>query len=222
MPESPEPVEPDRLEVPAHPEGTADEDSPDAGPFTLPNLISVGRLACVPVFLWLLFGRDDPLAAGLLLAGLGATDWVDGYIARRLGQVSELGKILDPTADRIMLLVAVVAIAVGGHVPWWFAGLTLAREGVVSLLAVALGLLGARRIDVTWWGKTGTFLLMFSYPLFLLAGADRILADPALVAAWACGVPGLAISYYAAWGYLPIAKAALVEGRAARGSDARG
>ena len=189
---------------------------PDAGLLTVPNLISIARLGCVPLFLWLLLGRDEPLLAGLLLAFLGATDWVDGYIARRFGQVSEIGKILDPTADRIMLLVAVLAIGVAGHVPWWFAGLTLAREGVVSILALVLGALGARRIDVTWWGKTGTFLLMFSYPLFLLAGAEGTLAESGWWLAWACGVPGLAISYYAAWGYLPIARAALADGRAAR------
>lgn len=191
-------------------------DDPDAGLLTVPNLVSVGRLGCVPVFLWLLFGLDAPLAAGVLLAVLGVTDWVDGYIARRFGQVSEIGKILDPTADRIMLLVAVLAIAVAGHVPWWFAGLTLAREGLVSVMALLLGALGARRIDVTWWGKTGTFLLMISYPLFLLAAADGALAEPGWWLAWACGAPGLAIAYYAAWGYLPAARSALAEGRAAR------
>jgi cardiolipin synthase (CMP-forming) len=170
----------------------------------------------VPLFVWLLVAREDRLAAALLLAVLGATDWVDGYLARRLGQVSEVGKILDPTVDRIMLLVAVLVIALDGAVPWWFAGATLAREGVVSVIALVLGALGARRIDVTWWGKTGTFLLMFSYPLFLLAAADRGVSDAAWWAAWACGVPGLLISFYAAWGYLPVARAALVQGRAAR------
>jgi cardiolipin synthase (CMP-forming) len=193
---------------------------PDGGLFTLPNLVTLVRLGCVPVFLWLLIGRDDHLAAAILLAFLGATDWVDGYLARRLGQVSEVGKILDPTADRIMLLVAVLAIASVGSVPWWFAGLTLAREGAVSVIAIVLGALGARRIDVTWWGKTGTFLLMFSYPLFLSSSADWPLADAAWWLAWACGLPGLAISYYAAWGYVPTARRALAEGRAARRSPA--
>jgi cardiolipin synthase (CMP-forming) len=188
----------------------------DRGLFTVPNLITLVRLACVPLFVWLLVAREDRLAAALLLAVLGATDWVDGYLARRLGQVSEVGKILDPTVDRIMLLVAVLVIALDGAVPWWFAGATLAREGVVSVIALVLGALGARRIDVTWWGKTGTFLLMFSYPLFLLAAADRGVSDAAWWAAWACGVPGLLISFYAAWGYLPVARAALVQGRAAR------
>jgi cardiolipin synthase (CMP-forming) len=198
------------------PETEPGEEQPDAGLFTVPNLITLARLACVPVFLWLLIGRSDQLAAALLLAFLGVTDWVDGYLARRLGQVSEVGKILDPTADRIMLLVAVIAIAADGSVPWWFAGLTLAREGAVSVIALGLGALGARRIDVTWWGKTGTFLLMFSYPLFLLSGTDTSVDGFAWALAWLCGVPGLAISYYAAWGYVPAAREALIEGRAAR------
>jgi cardiolipin synthase (CMP-forming) len=198
------------------PETEPGEEQPDGGILTVPNVISLARLACVPVFLWLLIGRSDQLSAALLLAFLGATDWVDGYLARRLGQVSEVGKILDPTADRIMLLVAVVAIATDGSVPWWFAGLTLAREGAVSVIALGLGALGARRIDVTWWGKTGTFLLMFSYPLFLLSGADTSVDEFAWALAWLCGVPGLAISYYAAWGYVPAAREALVDGRAAR------
>lgn len=193
--------------------------SPDAGLLTVPNLVTLVRLGCVPVFLWLLFGRDDHFLAALLLAFLGATDWVDGYLARRLGQVSEAGKILDPTADRIMLLVAVVSIAVVGAVPWWFAGLTLLREGLVSLAAIVLGALGARRIDVTWWGKTATFLLMFSYPLFLWSSADQGPTTMAWWLAWACGVPGLAIGYYAAWGYFPLAKQALADGRQGRRSS---
>jgi cardiolipin synthase (CMP-forming) len=183
---------------------------------TIPNLISVVRLCCVPWFLWLLFSQEDRLAAAILLAVLGATDWIDGWIARRYHQVSTVGKILDPTADRIMLLVAVLSIAIDGSVPWWIAVLTLVREGAVSLVALGMGALGARRIDVTWWGKTGTFLLMFAFPLFLSSRADWFLADAAEVAAWLCAIPGVAISYYSAAGYVPAAREALRSGRAAR------
>jgi len=195
----------------------ADQTAPgDAGWWTVPNAISVVRLLCVPVFLVLLFVREDQVAAAALLAVLGATDWVDGWIARRWGQVSEVGKILDPTADRIMLVVAIVAIAIEGAVPWWFAGLTLAREVLVSAAAIVLAGLCARRIDVTWWVKTGTFLLMVSYPLFLASVSTWSLADAARTVAWACGIPGLAIAWYAAVGYVPAARQALVEGRRSR------
>ncbi|MFA5564500.1 MAG: CDP-alcohol phosphatidyltransferase family protein [Acidimicrobiia bacterium] len=184
---------------------------------TIPNFVTLVRLACVPWFVWLLFANENRLGAAFLLAGLGATDWIDGYLARHLNQISSVGKLLDPTTDRIMLLVAVFSIAKDGSVPIWFAAVVLAREAVVSLIALGLGAMGARRIDVTWWGKTGTFFLMFSFPLFLASHANWALADPSRVLAWLCGIPGVAIAYYAAAGYIPIAREALVEGRAARG-----
>lgn len=183
---------------------------------TVPNVISAVRLALVPVFLWLLFGVEDRHAAAWLLGGLGATDWVDGWIARRFDQTSELGKVLDPIADRAVLFVGVVGIMIDGSVPAWFAVLTLVREGLVALAAVVLGALGARRIDVTWWGKTGTFLLMFAYPLFLASEADLSWSGLARALAWLCGIPGLAIHWYSAAGYVPAARDALRDGRAAR------
>ena len=121
---------------------------------TIPNLISILRLAAVPVFVWLLMGQNRPLAAAALLGILGATDWVDGWVARRFDQVSELGKVLDPTADRIMFLVAVFTMMIDGSVPIWFGILTLVREGVVAIAALVLGALGARALKVTWAGKT--------------------------------------------------------------------
>ena len=135
-------------------------------PFTVPNLISLLRLCCIPIFIWLLFGKNDRWAAALMLGALGASDWVDGYIARRFNQVSELGKILDPTADRLMLLVAIFAIMVDGSVAIWVAGLALIREALVAIVAIVIAALGARKIDVTWWGKTGTFFVMFAFPFF--------------------------------------------------------
>ena len=181
---------------------------------TIPNVISVIRLLCVPVFLWLLFGRDDRLAAAWLLAGLGATDWVDGYIARHFDQVSTVGKVLDPTADRIMLAVGVIALMVDGSVPAWVGVLTLVREVLVSGAVLLLAAMGARRIDVQWVGKAGTFALMFAYPLFLLSHAGTSVDDAARVVAWCCAVPGLVLSYYAAATYVPLARQALAEGRA--------
>lgn len=178
-------------------------------PFTVPNAITFVRLLCVPVFVWLLFSQDDRVSAAILLAVLGSTDWVDGWFARKFDQVSEFGKLFDPSADRLMMLTVVIATWIDGSVPWWFAVLTLAREALVTLVAIGLGVAGADRFDVSWWGKTGTFFLMFAYPL-LLGGASGIDGAEILrILGWVCGIPGLAISWYAAFEYGPIAREAL-------------
>lgn len=183
---------------------------------TVPNLITAVRLACLPLYLYLLFGRDNRAAAALLLAALGATDWVDGYIARHFDQVSNLGKVLDPVADRLLFFVGIGAILVDGAAPVWFSVLVLAREVVVSIAVLVLAALGARRIDVTWWGKAGTFCLMFAFPLFLAGASTLQAADLFTLAGWGFGIPGIAFSYYAAFLYIPLGLTALREGRAAR------
>ena len=188
----------------------------DAGLLTLPNVITIVRLSCLPVFLWLLFGVEDRAAAAWLLAALGATDWVDGYLARHLHQVSEVGKVLDPVADRLLFIVGAGGIVVDGSVPLWFALIVLVREVLVGGATLVLAALGARRIDVTWYGKAGTFGLMISFPLFLASHSDLSWADTAGVLAWVAGIPGLVLSLYAAALYVPLARRALAEGRADR------
>jgi len=182
---------------------------------TVPNLISIGRLACVPLFLWLLLARDEKIAAALLLGVLGATDWVDGWIARHFDQSSDLGKVLDPTADRILLLCAGVALLIDGSLPLWVGVIVLARELVISVAVLVLAAAGARRMDVRWAGKAGTLALMFALPGFLLADAVSELRVPILVVTWVFTIGGLVLSYYAAIAYIPQARQALREGRAA-------
>ena len=114
---------------------------------TVPNVITVVRLAMLPVFLWLLFAQEDRAKAAGLLAVLGITDFLDGYIARRFNQVSDIGKILDPVADRLLFFVGVGGILVDGSVPAWFAIAVLVREVLVAGATLALAMLGARRID---------------------------------------------------------------------------
>ena len=183
---------------------------------TIPNVISLIRLLCMPLFLYLLFGQDDPLAASILLGALGATDWVDGYIARHYDQVSTVGKILDPVADRLLFFVGIGGIWAYGAVPWWFALMVLVRELVVAITTVVLAAMGARRVDVTWWGKAGTFCLMIAFPMFLASSADFGLADLAHVLAWGFGIPGLVLSYVSWAMYLPLGLRALALGRADR------
>ena len=145
---------------------------------------------------------------------LGATDWVDGWIARHFDQGSDLGKVLDPVADRILLLVAAIALLIQGSVPIVVGVLVLARELLVSVAALVLAAAGARRIDVQWVGKAGTLALMFALPALPVGRRHpRHRHDAVLATAWFFTVSGLGLSYYAAFTYVPIAREALREGR---------
>jgi cardiolipin synthase (CMP-forming) len=186
--------------------------------FTVPNVITLVRLLCIPLFVWLLFGAHRQTAAAILLALLGATDWVDGFVARRYGQVSTFGKVLDPTADRILVGTAVISILIYGAVPLWFGIATIAREVLVSAMVLLLAAMGAARIDVLWVGKAGTFGLMFAYPTFLLGDGTASWQEPIRVIAWVTGLVGLALAWWAAGSYIAPARRALREGRAARRS----
>lgn len=183
---------------------------------TVPNVISFARLLCMPVFVYLLFGRDNRAGAAYLLAVLGATDWIDGYIARHFGQVSDLGKVLDPTADRLLLIVGIGSIALDHAAPYWVIGLAVFREVAVGVAALAIAAAGARRMDVRWFGKAGTFGLLVAFPLFLVAKAEVSWEDQARLFAWVAAVPGLVFGYIAAALYIPDARKAVAEGRAAR------
>ena len=183
---------------------------------TVPNVITLVRLACVPVFVWLLFGAHHQTASAVLLAVLGATDWVDGFVARRWHQVSTLGKVLDPTADRVLVGTAVISVIVVGAVPLWFGLLTVVREVLVSAAVLLLAALGAQRIDVLWVGKAGTFGLMFAYPTFLLAHGHAGWQHPVEIVAWLAAVPALTLAWMAAAAYVPLSRRALARGRANR------
>jgi len=183
---------------------------------TVPNVITVIRLLCLPLFLWLLFHEENRIAAAWLLGLLGATDFLDGYIARHFNQTSEVGKILDPVADRLLFFVAIIAVLIDGSVPAWFAWAVLIREVLVAVATLVLAAMGARRIDVTWYGKAGTFANMFAFPLFLASHSTVSYAGFCGFAAWCFGIPGLVLSWYAALLYIPIARDALREGRTAR------
>ena len=182
---------------------------------TVPNLITLARLLCLPLFVWLIFAEGRVLPAAWLLAALGATDWVDGYFARRFNQVSALGKVLDPLADRLMLVTAVVTMLIKGYAPVWLLVAVGVREVAVSAAVLVLAAQGVKRIDVSWWGKAGTFGLMFAFPPLIAASAlDGFWHNAALIFAWACVAGGLPLSYFAAFAYVPAVRAARAEGPA--------
>jgi len=185
---------------------------------SLPNVVTSARLVLIPAFVWLLVQphHRDWWDAAVLLAVLGSTDWVDGQLARRLDQVTNLGKILDPVADRALLATAVVGILLAGAVPLPIAVAALAREGLVAAAAVCLAMAGARRIDVTLVGKAGTFGLMVAFPFFLAGHSHVGWHHSALVLGWAFAIAGLVLGWASVVLYVPLAKSALAEGRRSR------
>jgi cardiolipin synthase len=187
---------------------------------TVPNVLTVLRLCLLPWYLQLLLVDDDRVAAAVLLSVLGATDWCDGYVARHFDQVSRLGKVLDPTADRILFFVGIGGIIAVDGAPLWFCIAVLVREVAVAAVTVTITLLGARPVDVTWFGKAGTFGLMFAFPLFLAGTSDVSSAEVFWALGWVAGLPGLVLSYYAAVLYIPVWRASLAEARAQRATGA--
>ncbi len=166
---------------------------------TIPNLVSLIRLALVPVFLWLLFGRDDPIAAGILIGFVGATDWVDGFLARRLGQVSELGKVLDPLADRLAVAAAVIGGWLWGAIPAWLAISLIAREAAVAGIAALVAFRVHTRLEVRYLSKLATFILYFAFPAFFMAAGAG--SEPWLWIAWGLAIPGLTLYWLVAISY---------------------
>jgi cardiolipin synthase len=166
---------------------------------TIPNVVSIVRIGLVPVLVWLLVGKDDPTSAALLLGGIGATDWIDGYLARRLDQVSELGKFLDPLADRLAVAAAVIAGWVSGALPWPVALAIVVREAVVGIGALVLATRARAKLAVRQMGKNATFALYFAIPAFFLhAGTGAAFWE---WAGWGLAVPGLILYYAVAVAY---------------------
>lgn len=197
-------------------EDPASDDTGEGRIWTLPNLVTLVRLGLLPVYCWLLFGRHSTTAAAILLAVIGATDWVDGQLARRLQQVTALGKVLDPVADRVLMLTAVITIAWVNAVPLWFASLTLVREVLISAATLLVAALGGRRVDVLFVGKAGTFALMSAYPAFLIGHGPAEWQTWFTAFAWITGSLGLVLAWTALFSYIGPARAALREGRATR------
>ncbi|MEA2011301.1 MAG: CDP-alcohol phosphatidyltransferase family protein [Actinomycetota bacterium] len=164
-----------------------------------PNAVSVLRLLLIPLFVWLVL-TEQTAWAGALLGFIGATDWIDGYIARRFDQVTEIGKMLDPIADRLAVAVAVILGLTSGVLPWAFGWAIIIREVVIAIGAAYGWSKGVRRLDVRWLGKLATLLLYFSITTFYIAnGLDM---EWLWWASLVIGVPGLVTYYVVAFNYL--------------------
>ena len=164
---------------------------------TIPNVISVVRLAGVPLFLWLVLGpEEDGWALGVLLLS-GVTDWLDGYLARRLHQTSKLGQILDPVADRLYILAVVIGLAWRDIIPWWLAVLLPARDLLLWGLVPFLRSRGYHALPVHFLGKAATANLLYAFPLLLLGDGDGVVAMLANVFGWAFAIWGTGLYWWA-------------------------
>lgn len=162
---------------------------------TLPNAVSFARLLGVGVFWWVLVVDDNIALAAWLIFIIGWTDWIDGYLARKLDQVTKLGKALDPVADRLMIVSAVVGGLIVGVVPEVIAIPLLGREALMGALTVFLAARGGGTLEVRYLGKAATFALYGAIPAFYLAAAG-FLEGLMLVLAWFFGFLGLILYWY--------------------------
>ena len=181
----------------------ADDGTPSGvGPFTVPNALSFARLAGVPLFLWLLLGpHADGWALAVLAIG-GFTDWADGVLARKLNQMSSLGALLDPLADRLYILATLVGLVLRHVIPLWLAVLIIGRDLVLLATLPALRRRGLTALPVHYLGKAATFNLLYAFPLLLLGSHAGTLSAIAKPIAWAFTIWGTGLYLWAGGLYL--------------------
>jgi cardiolipin synthase len=164
---------------------------------TLPNVISIVRLAGVPLFLWLILVPEADGWALVVLMLSGISDYLDGYLARRLNQTSKVGAILDPVADRLYILSTVLGLAVRDIIPWWLAILLPARDLFLWGLVPFLRTRGYSALPVHFLGKAATANLLYAFPLLLLGDGPGVLALLAKVFGWAFAIWGTGLYWWA-------------------------
>lgn len=165
--------------------------------WTVPNALSLLRLLGVPLFLWLVLGPHADGWALAVLAASGVTDYLDGYLARRLHQTSRLGQILDPVADRLYILAVVIGLALRDIVPWWFAVILPLRDVLLWGLVPVLRTRGYSALPVHFLGKAATFNLLYAFPLLLLGDGTGSAAALAQVFGWAFAGWGIGLYWWA-------------------------
>jgi cardiolipin synthase (CMP-forming) len=181
---------------------------------TIPNFISFARLLGVPVFLWLVLGvrtaTGDWWAVGILIAS-GASDWLDGKIARALNQQSQLGQVLDPAADRLYIVATVIALAVRAIIPWWLVAVLAVRELVMAVVLMVLRRRGWGPLQVSFAGKTATWCLLAAFPLLFLGSHNASYAEVMRIIGWIFVFWGSALYWWAAGLYIAQARQLLAE-----------
>ena len=193
--------------------------SPPERVFTVPNAISVARLAGVPLFLWLVLGPQADWWAIAVLIAAGISDWLDGKLARAWNQQSQLGQVLDPAADRLYIAATLVALAIRDVIPWWLVGLLVARELVLGVALLVLRRHSYGPLQVSLVGKVATLCLLYAFPLLFIGAHDDPVATVARVTGWAFAIWGTGLYWWAAVLYLVQTRQIVA---AARQGDAAG
>jgi cardiolipin synthase len=173
------------------------DDARGSAVWTLPNAVSALRLLGVPLFLWLVLGPEADVLALALLMFSGFTDWLDGYLARRLHQTSRLGEILDPVADRLYILAVVIGLAVRDIIPWWVALILPARDAFLWCLVPFLRTRGYSALPVHFLGKAATFNLLYAFPLLFIGDGTGAVATLGKVFGWAFAIWGIGLYWWA-------------------------
>lgn len=164
--------------------------------WTIPNILSMLRLALVPVFLVLVIGGDYvPALVVLVVASL--TDLLDGYLARRLDQITRLGQLLDPAADRLYIFAALVGLAAQELVPWWIVVVIVSRDVYLLVLGIVLANHGFGPLPVHQLGKVATFALFFGLPVIMLGLAFPAVAPVSEPVGWAITLWGAFLYWWA-------------------------
>ncbi|WP_199036626.1 CDP-alcohol phosphatidyltransferase family protein [Glycomyces salinus] len=172
------------------------------GVWTWPNLVTAIRLAGIPLFCYLLLATEYYWQAAIVLAVGGGTDWVDGQLARRLNQVSKLGRLLDPFVDRLYILTSLLALTYVGLLPWPFTIAVLAREAVMVSMVLVLRFHGYAPPQVHFLGKSATAVLFMSFPVLVVAGLVSNADTWAAPLGWALAWWGLGLYWMAAAVYV--------------------
>lgn len=164
--------------------------------FTVPNILSFVRLALVPVFLVLIILGEDVLALVVLVVS-SATDFLDGVLARRLDQVSRLGQLLDPAADRLFIFATIIGLAVRGIVPWWLVAVIVGRDVLLLVLGIVLANFGYGPLPVHHLGKIATFCLFYAFPILMIGQAFPAAAFVSAPIGWAFALWGAFLYWWA-------------------------
>jgi cardiolipin synthase len=169
--------------------------------WTVPNAVSVLRLLGIPVFLWLILVEEADVLGFVILVIAGVTDWVDGFLARKLDQRSRLGVLLDPLVDRLYILATLLGLAFRDIIGWWLVAILVGRDVVLLLLVPLLRRSGRVALPVTYVGKAGTFALLWGFPVLLLGSLPGAWGTILSAFGWAFALWGTFLYWWAGLRY---------------------